>query len=212
MQQKTFGIPFFLRVFVIRQQRPRRLLQKEVKRVLGKFQGSTISPLDPLFAWPTLVALSHSPLTSFLLVLKAEGTGCSERASTGKGQKNWSGVMHREKYDIRRIPGVFHFPFPLPETAVLRFISFKSYAGFYRAVSQKLGREIEQRILRPEELRTWHTIRCAENALEVLSSDPLPKYYGVLMFYYRSKMLFCPPRERYVCTVGKKMAHLIFLE
>lgn len=110
-------MPFLLHVFAIRQRHPRWPPWKEVKRVLRKFQESTISPIDPLAAWPTLGALSHSPLTSFPLALKVQGApkgaygGGVGWERRGEGDRGWLGVMHREKirYPADSRPPPFSF-------------------------------------------------------------------------------------------------------
>lgn len=113
---------------------------KEVKRVLGKFQGGE-TDLHPTFylslsfaaTWrPTLRALSHPPLTSFSAPV--DGTGCSKGGctplKTRLGSLRLASPRHREKirypgYPLFRSCG--HFPIFLTS---FRVVPFRCYVTF----------------------------------------------------------------------------------
>lgn len=87
---------------------------KEVKRVLGKFQESSIPPLDhPSSHDLTPRALSHSPLTSFPLVPEVQdpnekgASGARVKQRGRETAREWTSGRKRER-ERERESGVMH--------------------------------------------------------------------------------------------------------
>lgn len=143
---------------------------KEVKRVLGKFQESSIPPLDhPSSHDLTPRALSHSPLTSFPLVPEVQdpnekgASGARVKQRGRETAREWTSGRKREREGTRvwcnalrenTISGGFLRSFPplhppfsfLPAFPPFHFSSRVTPTFCHRLV--KLRKVMEQRILR----------------------------------------------------------------